>query len=69
MELDGDRSVIADVVATVVRVGVLLLPTVVGVNTTGFGVDLPIYRNSEQNHAITIIAIQSVNVAMSIRTI
>ena len=41
MELEGDRSVIADVVTTVVRVGILLLPTVVGVNTTGFVVDLP----------------------------
>ena len=44
MELEGDRSNIADVVATVVRLGVLLLPTVVGANTTGFAVDLPIIQ-------------------------
>ena len=53
MELEGDRSVIADVVTTVVRVGVLLLPTVVGVNTIGFVVDLPIHKISEHNHAMT----------------
>ena len=51
--LEGERSVIADVVATVVRVGFLLLPTVVGVNTSGFVVDLPIYKNIEHNHAMT----------------
>ena len=69
MELEGDRSVIADVVTTVIGVGVLLLLTVVGANTTGFVVDLPIYKNSEHNHAITIVVIQSVNVTMSIRNI
>ena len=36
----GERSVIADEVATVVVVGVPLLPTAVGVNTTRFVVDL-----------------------------
>ena len=58
MELEGERPVIADEVATVVVVGVPLLLTAVGVNTGGFVVDLPIiYRNSEHNHVMTIVVI------------
>ena len=42
--MEGDKSVIADVVATVVGVGVLLLPacTVVVVFITGFVIGAPI---------------------------
>ena len=45
-----DKSVIANVVATVVGVGVSLLPTVVGVIITVLVVDPP----SEHNHEGTV---------------
>ena len=48
--MGGDKSVIADVVATGVEVGVPLLPTAVGVVITVFVVGPP----SEHNHEGTV---------------